>query len=181
MSHRTYVLLLLVLTSCHQTSFTPNKKKLAGIKQHIDDAYRNNWKTIGLHGRIKSLTQFTYRTDVKDTTDADYELKEYYSFDASGNTTERIIYNSTIFDSRNVYKYNQENKNIEMANYAEDGSFNFSNYNVFDSLGNLVESGERHANGTVLNKKTYKYDKYNHMIESIINNNTSKFSNIYDE
>jgi hypothetical protein len=176
----TYILLASFFVGCHQACITPNEKKIAAIQKKTDDTYRNNWTTMHLNGPVNSIIQFSYQEEVADTTARPYSLREYYLFDTSGNMIERTIYNTDRFDSRNVYRYNKDNKITETHTYAEDGSFLFTTYNVFDAVGNLVEKGERHADGSITRKSTYKFNEQRNIVESESDGKVSKFDSKYD-
>jgi hypothetical protein len=129
-----------------------------------------------LSGRVKSISNFIYQEEVNDTT-SPYQMKEVYSFDTSGNTIERISYNSDRFDSRNVYKYNKDHKNIAVLTYGEDSALILTAYKVFDSTGNLTEEGQR---GNITHKTTYTFDEHNNVITSDRDGEITRFDNTYD-
>jgi hypothetical protein len=182
MSRHTYILLLVLFAGCHeQTSVTHrHTKKIAAIKQHADDIYRHNWKIMQLSGRVQSVIEFTFNKEVADTTITGYVVKDHYSFDSSGNMAERTIYNSDRFDSKSEYFYNKQNKTTEIRYYAEDGSYNFKEYYIFDVHGNLLESGENHY-GSIARAKTFKYDEDNSVIESTVDGKVTRYENTYDK
>jgi hypothetical protein len=127
------------------------------------------------------MLQFFYQEEIADTTSRPYNMKDAYLFDSSGNTVERTIYNTDRFDSRNVYKYNKDNKTIETRTYAEDGSFLFTTYNIFDSTGNQIEEGERHADGSIMRRRIFKCDEHRTVVESESDGKVSRFENKYDD
>lgn len=102
---------------------------------------------------IKKNSQYIYGGDLFD---ASYEVTEY-SYDASGNVIEEILYSSeedgTLieYSSKIAYEYNQKNKLIKLEVYS---------YEIVDEE---EETGEWFKFGESL----YQYDNYDNLVENI--------------
>lgn len=192
MPANTYTFLLLSGTlcffGCYDAGKHPsrhrNMRKIFAVKQLKDEQYKNNRATNRLVGKVQRVEQFQYNdVSATDTTSVPFALKEYLSFDKAGNMVERIIYDSIGFDSRNVYMFDASGKTIRIGNYAEDGAFRFTQYNTFDTAGNLLAKGERHADGSIVNEEVFEYDEYGQKVTWIKPGKELpvKFKNQYDE
>lgn len=177
----TYALLMVIsFVNCQaQTNRHAESSKRAFAKNEIDSQYRKNWQTNRLKGRIKTIIAFTYNGPATDTTTPDFDTKEYLRYDTRGNLTEQIKENESGAVSRQRYTYNADNMWTVMS--SDDSYNSFENYHVFDSNNNLIEEGERYADGTTSNKVVSEYDQYGGRTKMIVTGLVTQFINSYDK
>lgn len=116
-------------------------------------------------------------------------------FNEKGLLLKQNTYNSKAnLESKVLFKYDENNNNIERTTYHYDGSLASRKVNKFDRGNKLVESHEFDVYGKVTNKKTTSYDSAGHRIltsyewmsrglvktlESVFDNSDNNVANLY--
>lgn len=180
----TYTILLtisMIGQACGQpdTNTSRVSAQKAFVNNETADKYRKNWRTERLYSKVKTILQFSYNGPAADTTDPDFEMRESFHFTSTGNLTTQIIQRESVGLSRTSYKYNKDNKWTEMS--CEDDFADYTNYNIFDSNGWLIEEGERYADGSTSRKLVSVYDQSGGVIKTIITGLVTDFKNTYDK
>ena len=146
-----------------------------------DNKYRKNWHTAQLKGRVKTIIQFSYNGPAADTTDPEFDTKEHFRYSNTGNLLERITQKEDAAPDRTTYSYNKDNKWTMMSYESGNGITDFNYYNVFDVNGNLVDEGERYADGSTARRLVSEYDQYRGKIKATITGQVTEFKNRYDK
>ncbi|SFM85059.1 hypothetical protein SAMN05428949_1033 [Chitinophaga sp. YR627] len=145
------------------------------------DKYRKNWRTERLHGKVKTIVEFSYNGPATDTTDPDVDTRASFHFAITGNLIAQTTQREGTAQSHTGYKYNKDNKWTEMSCESEDGVTDYTNYNIFDKNGWLIEEGERYADGSTSNKLVSVYDQSGDVIKTTIAGLVTDFKNTYDK
>ncbi|WP_148230612.1 hypothetical protein [Chitinophaga pinensis] len=182
----TYTILLTISTIGHASCQLPAKTRnespqKAFVSRESADKYRKNWRTERLHGKVKTILQFSYNGPAADTTEPDFEMKESFHFNSTGNLTIQTTQRESAGQSRTSYQYNKDDKWTEMAYESENGVADYTNYNIFDVNGLLIEEGERYGDGSTSRKLVSEYDPSGGLIKTTVTGLVTAFKNTYDK
>lgn len=173
------VIIILILTSLFQVSFTYTQDKIKGGYKSCK-VYGYWYKSNQLDIESKSLgTQYIYDEagNIIEMIDPVLinELKETYKFDKNGILLESSTYNTngSILTSRYTYKYDSLGNKIEVTSTGGWGDSR-TTYK-YDNKRNMVEE-IAHFSGNFHHKNTYKYDLKGNMIEDAFYDTDKKFS-----
>jgi hypothetical protein len=151
--------------------------------------------------RIKVITELIHdpilkagKFEVSAKLSKDSILNESY-FNEKGLLLKRNTYNSKAnLESKILFKYDENNNNIESGTYHYDGSLVSKKVNKFDGENRLIESNEFDVYGKTINKRTTSYDSAGHRIltsyewtnrglvktsDGIFDNNENNVANLY--
>jgi hypothetical protein len=169
--------------ACGQLRTKTSKESIqkAFVDNETADKYRKNWRTERLHGKVKTIIQFSYNGPATDTSDPDFDMRASFYFTSTGNLTTATSQRESAGQNRTNYKYNKDNKWTEMSCESEDGINDYTNYNIFDNNGWLIEEGERYADGSTSNKLVSLYDQSGGVIKRTIAGLVTDFKNTYDK
>jgi len=180
----TYTILLTISMIGHtsaqlRTKTSKESAQKAFVNNETAEKYRKNWRTERLHGKVKTILEFSYNGPATDTTDPDFDSRASFHFAVNGNLTTQTSQRESAGQSRTTYKYNKDNKWTEMS--CESGINDYTNYNIFDNNGWLIEEGEHYADGSTSNKLVSVYDQSGGVIKTTIAGFVTDFKNTYDK
>jgi len=119
----------------------------------------------GFKGKVKSVTQVTYDSDVDNSKLEEFE-RRIIKYDSDGNMIESVKYTDRgIFNQEHTYKYDPDGNKIDEIQYSRGKLMKTCKY---DSDGNRIEERRSYdSEGNSRRKDTYKYDSDGNRIEVI--------------
>lgn len=137
------------------------------ISLHCVFSQVNDWEEMHLNGKVKSITQITYKVSgTKDKVEKQYKGEWIiYHFNEKGYLTEKIRlepHDSTL-DERTVYTYDHVDKLLSMKSYGKDSIPHSTHTFIYNNEGVLKMDSIYH-NGRCT-KYVYGYNKKGELAE----------------
>lgn len=153
-----FIILIFLLISCKksQSSLTTleieSKKEIPSVSKKKIPRFQNNYQTLNLQGKVKSIVCTNYQQFVPNSELSNLVTKVDYKFNEKGNIIEEITY--LAFGEINRYKYFYD----DMGNRIKSIKFDKNNRNIVVAYSLLNEKGlVINAKSTELTKtKDYK-------------------------
>lgn len=143
---------LLYLSSCNKADNSislekESKIKVISVSKKKIPRFQNNYKTINLQGKVKSIVCINYKQFVPDSELSNYVTKVDYKFDERGNTVEQITFLAP--GEINHYQYSYD----DMGNCIKSIKFDENNKKI------IVATSLLNQQGLELNSKSMELTK----------------------
>lgn len=133
-----------------------SKKEIPSVSKKKIHRFQNNYQTLNLRGKVKSIVCTNYQQFVPNSELSNLVTKVDYKFNKKGNVTEEITY--LAFGEINRYKYFYD----DMGNRIKSIKFDKNNRNIVVAYSSLNEKG------LVINAKSTELAKTQDYKDTII-------------